>query len=222
MYCDKCKVTVRGRYSHCPLCQQPLSGDGTAEIFPDVQVRSQPSARRLKSILRLAAFVSIVSVVICIALNVIFPEYGWWSIFVIAGMASLWLSMGVLIRKMDNILKAIIWQVAIISILAVIWDVFTGFRGWSVEFVLPILCTASMAAMAIFAQVTRLKIEDYMIYLVIDSVWGILCVLLIVFNIVDIIIPSLICVACSIISLAALLIFEGRALKSELRRRLHL
>lgn len=218
VFCEKCNVTVRGNYSRCPLCQQPLAGEAVDGIFPHVK----PHIRRLKKIMRLAAFFSIVSVVTCVALNVAFPSYGWWSVFVIAGLASLWLSLGVLINKMDNIYKAIVWQVVLISVLALVWDVFTGFRGWSVDFVIPILCTASMAALAVIAQAARLNLEDYVIYLVIDAVWGILCILLIIFNIAEIIIPSLICVAVSVISLSALYIFAGQALKAELKRRLHL
>ena len=218
MYCEKCGLSVRGEYSHCPLCQQTLAGEPEQSVFPVIHLREQ----RLKMILRLAAFASVVSIVLSLALNLAFPAYGWWAVFVIAGLASLWISMGILIQNIDNIIKAMVWQVVIISALAVAWDIFTGFRGWSVDFVIPMLCTASIAAMAIFAQATRLKIEDYVIYLVIDSVWGLLCVLLIVFDVSKIIWPCLICVACSVISLSALFIFEGRALNSELRRRLHL
>lgn len=218
MKCERCGVTVRGDFVTCPLCQQELQGEPIEGVFPKIS----PQKLRLRKIISFAAFVSIVALVICVLLNVALPSYGWWSLFVAAGMASLWLSLGVLIQKRDNVLKAIIWQVALIAALAFIWDLSTGFRGWSVDFVIPILFTAAMAAMAIFSQAAKLSIEDYLIYLVINSVLGILCVLLIVFDVVKIALPALICVACSVISLAALSIFEGKALREELKRRLHL
>ena len=218
MYCEKCKVTVRGEYERCPLCQQKLKGEAGEGIFPE----PMPETKKIKSFLRLCSFASVVVLVLCVAINFSLPDYGWWSIFVLAGMVSLWILLGVLINKKDNILKTMIWQAAIISALAAAWDLFTGFRGWSVEFVIPILLTATMAAMALFAQITRLRQEDYLIYLVIDSSWGLLCVLFIVFNVAEIVIPSIICVCASVISLSALNIFEGRALRAELRRRLHL
>jgi len=218
MYCETCKVTIRGDYVHCPLCQQTLTGEPIDGVFPVLL----PEKKRLRAILRLAAFTSIVLMVVCFALNVALPAYGWWSVFVIAGLVSLWLSVGTFIKKRETVLKAIVWQVVIISALAVFWDLFTGFRSWSLEFVIPIMCTAAMAAMAIITQAARLNQEDYLIYMVIDAIGGILCVLLIVFDITDIIIPALICVGCSVISLAALFIFEHQALMSELRRRLHL
>jgi len=218
VYCEKCKVTVRGKYARCPLCQRKLKGETGEEIFPEpVQ-----ETKKIKAFLRFCSFASIVVLVLSIAINFAFPDYGWWSIFVLAGMTSLWILLGVLINKKDNILTTMIWQAAIISVLATAWDILTGFRGWSVEFVIPILLTANMAGMALFAQITRIRQEDYLIYLVIDSSWGLLCVFFIVFNVAEIVIPSIICVCASVISLSALNIFEGRALRAELRRRLHL
>ena len=218
MYCEKCKVTVRGAHARCPLCQRKLKGDVGEGIFPE----TMPETKTIRAFLRFSSFASVVVLAICVAINFAFPDYGWWSVFVLAGMASLWIVLGVTIKKKDTILKTMVWQVAIISILAVVWDLITGFRGWSVEFVIPILLTATMVAMALYAQITRLRQEDYLIYLVIDSSWGLLCVFFIVFNVAVIVIPSIVCVCASVISLAALNIFEGRALRAELRRRLHL
>ena len=58
----------------------------------------------------------------------------------------------------------------LISALALFWDWWTGGRlSWSVDFVIPLLLTGAMIAMAVIARVMRLKIQDYILYLMLDA-----------------------------------------------------
>lgn len=220
MYCNKCRVHIRTPQNRCPLCQGELIGgrDESEQIFPCIG----RDRMWLRIPIRIAAFCSLVAVVVCVAANLYFHRAGGWSLFVIAGIISFWISFAVMLKKRDNVNKAIIWQVIIVSVLAVLWDAFTGFHGWSVDFVIPIMCTCTMIAMWVIAQITKLYIEDYIIYVVIDSCLGILSAMMIIFGSLNFILPSAICVATSIIFLGALFIFEGGAMCAELHRRLHL
>lgn len=225
MYCEKCKVTVRGggggggsgAEALCPLCQGRITGEGTGEVFPVLNTE-KPEGK----LLRLMFLIMLVASVVCITINVSMPSTGYWSLLVIAGFFSFDLSFYVLISKRKNIYKTILWEVAILSVIAVLWDISTGFRGWSTDFVIPITCTAAMAAMAVIAQITHLKIEDYIVYLIIDGVFGLISLLLILLDVTNYRLPSLICIGSSVISFGALMIFEGPAMTSEIRRRLHL
>lgn len=220
MYCKACKVELRGSPERCPLCQQTLHGEEerSEAVFP--QIGAPPKG--LIRLLKFLAFLSVMGAVVSVAVNLSFPGARMWSLWVLAGLGSLWLSFGLILRKRDNIHKTIVWEVALISLLALLWDISTGFHGWSLDFVFPIICVGAMILMAVVAQIIKLDIEDYLIYLVIDSVLGILCLILLALDWIRIILPSVICVVSSILSLSALLIFEGGALRRELRRRLHL
>jgi len=79
-----------------------------------------------------------------------------------------------------------------------------------------------MIEMFIVASIKKLKIEDYIIYLIIDILFGIVPLILLLLDVVKIVYPSLICVVGSVISLTILIIFEGKALKAEIVRRIHL
>lgn len=217
MYCEKCKVTVRGGNGYCPLCQRQIAGEITDDIFPRISA-GKPEGK----FFRLMILLMLVASVVCITVNVSMPGTGYWSLLVIAGFLSFGVSFYVLLSKRENIYKTILWEVAILSVIGVLWDVFTGFRGWSTDFVIPITCTAAMAAMAVIAQITHLKIEDYIVYLIIDGVFGLIALLLILFGVTEVRLPSLICIGASIISFGTLVIFEGAAVASEIRRRLHL
>ncbi|MHC6201698.1 DUF6320 domain-containing protein [Breznakiellaceae bacterium SP9] len=224
MQCQKCNVKVSGS-SHCPLCQCPLNGagdeTGTNEpIFPVIpfQLRSGK-----KSLIRLIAFATIAVATLSVAVNISFQQDGGlWSLFVIAGLASLWSSFLVINDRWWNIPKIIFFQLLLIAVLVLLWDIFTGFYKWSLNFVLPILFSCSMVALAVFAKVRNLKVQDYSVFLGIISLISIFSLLLIVFRIVSIVYPALLCFSLSIISLASLIIFQGKSLLEELQRRLHL
>ena len=84
------------------------------------------------------------------------------------------------------------------------------------------LCTVAMAAMQVLARILRLRVEDYMVYLLLDLVFAVVPVLALALDWVDVVIPSLICITAGVISLAWLLIFQREALRREFNRRLHL
>ncbi|HML49069.1 MAG TPA: DUF6320 domain-containing protein, partial [Clostridia bacterium] len=158
----------------------------------------------------------------CVTLNLILPSGGWWSLFVIAGIASLWTDFGIFMKKRRNLPKNILWQVAVVSLIAFFWDLITGFHGWSLDYVLPILASCAMIAMTVVAKARSLDTQDYILYLVIDCILGIVCFILILAGAVRVIIPSAISFGASLVFLAFLLFFEGKALWAEIQRRFHL
>lgn len=92
----------------------------------------------------------------------------------LGGIGSIWISLGLVLKKRKNIPKTILWQVGLLSALVFVWDWFTGFHGWSLNYVFPILCTGTMIAMSVIAKVRKLNIQNYILYLIIDCVIGFL------------------------------------------------
>ena len=220
LHCDHCGVDLPGAPGHCPLCQNTPSGtpDSSGQVFPNLPA-SRPISRVL---LAWSVFCSISAAVICVAINLVLPAGGWWSLFVMAGIVSLWVDFAIVLKKRTNIPKGILWQVAVVSIIAYFWDLFTGFHGWSVDYVLPILCTCAMVAMTLVAKIRRLHIQDYVLYLVLDCILGFISFVLILVGTVHAVVPSALCFASSVIFLAFLLSFEGKALLAEFQRRFHM
>ena len=220
MYCEKCKVTVAGKRQRCPLCQGTLTQtqERSEEVFPDVPT----IYHQYGMFIRLLLFTSVALAVISVAVNLMLPQTGWWSFFVVLGVGCLWVSLAFAVRKRSNIPKNMMYQVFTISILSIVWDALTGWHGWSIDYVIPIVCVAAMLSLGILARVLHMPIQDYMVYLMIDMVFGMVQIVFYLTGCLRVMYPSLICVAVSVISLAGLLIFEGSAMRAELRRRLHL
>ena len=218
--CNSCNVDLPGTPKQCPLCKGELTGkgDGGENVFPP-RLASQKLFS--KKILAITAFVSVCVSAVCIAVNLIFPAGGWWSLFVLAGLFSLWADFAMLYRKRRNFAKSILWQVAFVSAIALLWDFFTGFHGWALDYVLPILCVSAMISIVLLANICKLHVQDYIIYLIIDCVLGVSTLILILTGILHTVIPCAVCFGASVIFLAALLFFQRKALWAEIQRRFH-
>ena len=219
-YCDKCKVSVGGSGRRCPLCQGLLSGEADADgdLFPSLQSQTH----QLRMAIRMLVFASITAVVVCFAINALIPFGRRWPLFVAAGVVCMWICLYNVLLRLRNIPKNIMWMVFWLSLLAVVWDAFTGRYGWSLDYVIPSISLFAMVAMAVIARALHLRIEDYLIYLMLDGLFGVIPLLFLLLGWVRVAYPSIICVAASAISMAALFSFEGERLVAELKKRLHL
>lgn len=218
--CVKCNVSISGSFEKCPLCQNTLISNGQVEsdIFPFIPIVKYEH-NMLYRILQLSSvFIAIVS----LSINWKIPYNGFWSLFVIAGIACLWLGISIAVRKRHNIMKNMIYQVTIISILSLLWDIFTGWHGWSIDFVIPIVFASAMLSIPILGRILKIKTEDYLVYLILLILYGIIPTIFILCDLNSIVYPSLTCIAGSLFSLAALFIFEGANIAEELKRRMHL
>lgn len=218
LYCDKCRLSVAGHRDRCPLCQGVLSGESGPETFPVI-----PTGRhQYHLVLRMLIFLSITAVVVSGAINVMFPAGKPWAFFVALAVGCMWVSLYSAIIRRHNLPKNISWQVFLLSLLAVLWDELTGWHAWSTTYVIPSLCIFAMAAMAAISKAMKLQAQDCLIYLVIDGLFGFVPLVFLGFGWVTNLYLPVICVAASIISLAALFSFEGENLVLEIKKRLHL
>jgi hypothetical protein len=203
------------------LCGSSLSADGAAEgtenVFPEI-----PPAFESHLAIRILVFISFAVVVASFAIRMIFPTDMNWPLFVIFSLVSMWLGSIVVVRKRHNMPKTILWQVAVMSLLAVFWDWQTGWHGWSLDYLIPIVYVTAELVMYITAKIMRLGIRNYLTYALLAGLFGILPVLFILFHWVKTRYPSILCAAFSVIFLAAIFIFQGDQIKKELNKKMHI
>lgn len=218
--CTYCKVKIKGEHTVCPLCAGILDdkGDPKEDVFPRIPTIYQ----EFNLFIRILILISVVAVVASFAVNMIFTKEARWSLLVAAGVLCMWISLFFIIRKKNNIAKTILWQVGVISILSFIWDVSMGFIGWSIDYVIPSVCVLAMIVMAIGAKILKIGVRDLIVYLLIDAIFGFVPIIFLLFGWLNVNFPSIICVAASIISLSALILFEGDNIKNELKKRMHI
>ena len=218
--CENCKVLLRGNFEVCPLCGSIISQkeENADEVFPNIPTIFQ----EFNFFIRMIIMVSIAIIVISFAVNLIFTRESKWSLIVTGGVVCMWISLFFLIRKKSNIPKTIVWQVVLLSILSVLWDWSIGWIGWSINFVIPTICVVAMIAMAIAAKILRIGVRDFIVYLFLDGMFGFIPIIFILSGGLDVLFPSVICVAVSAISLSALILFQGDSMKAELKKKMHI
>lgn len=152
-HCDKCKIDVRGEFERCPLCQNKLTGESTPYEFPKVQSFYEKYEKIFKFAILVTSSLSIIS----IAVNILLPQSGHWSLFVLFGVICFWLTTNICIKKRQVISQNIAAEAVIISILCVIWDKFTGWHGWSVDYVIPIIFSWAMLGLFVATKILKIK-----------------------------------------------------------------
>jgi len=219
-YCNHCKVYIREEHDRCVLCENMLDeelNEKNEDVFPEIQPFYESHLA-----LKIMMFISIVALVVSFGINMIFPSSINWPILFMFGVISIWVGLIIIVQKRYHIPKKILWQVIIISILAVFWDYKTGWRGWSLDYVIPIACVSAMIIMYVTAKIMNLSIRNYITYALLDGIFGIIPVLFIIFDLVNVVYPSIISIGFSIISLSAIFIFQGREMKGEINKRMHI
>lgn len=220
-YCPQCRVHIRGQKERCVLCGNALSvsdcANGDEEVFPSI-----PPAFEQHLAIRILVFISFTAVAASFSVRMIFPSAVNWPLFVVLGLVSMWLGLIVVLRKRHNIPKAIIWQVALVTLLSLLWDWQTGWIGWSLDYLIPTIHVTAELVMYITAKIMRLSVRDYIIYAMLGGLFGILPIIFILFEWVKILYPSVICVTVSIIFLAGIFIFQGEAIRNEWDKRMHI
>lgn len=167
------------------------------------------------------SFSCVASAVAAIMVNILFTPKLYWSVFVVGGALSMWIALAIGFYKRHNLLKNGIWQMVIINAASILWDYFSGWHGWSVDYVLPAVCLVILFSLWIITKIQKLPVEEYMIYYIMAGLFGLIPLLLLLVGALHSIYLSVICGGISFLFLVGLLIFKGKDMFNELYKKLH-
>ena len=190
--------------------------------FPGCGEQQRLERKENQRIVQTFSFLCLAVAVICGMINIMTAGTLNWSWFAGTGCACAWLVVMVAYSKRRNILKNEIWQLLLISVIAILWDRFTGWRGWSVDFILPFGVLSVQFSVPVIARVNRLKREEYLFYLVQACIAGLIPMILAWTGVVKFVYPSVICAGISILTLAALFIFCKKDTLREFHKKLRM
>lgn len=188
---------------------------------PDFPEDARPNYEG-KKVLQIFTFCCIAAIVISMMTDIIISPGVHWSVFVAAGCVTMWLTMAVGYVKRFNLLKNAAWQLLIMSGICVLWDLGTGWRGWSVNIGIPDICLLIQVVMLIISRIRSLSPREYMIYYVMAAVYSmILPLILLVTGVIHYRTPSVICIGCSFLLLIGLILFKRKEFKEEIHKKFH-
>jgi len=159
--CWNCNVEVLDETEVCPLCRSILDQtDELENMYPNVRLNIQ----RLKFATRIYLFCAILVQTALFAINLLTESRIWWS--AITGLALLYcylLLRYAILGKSGYRGKVIVLAVLSISITVGI-DFAIGYRGWSVDYVLPAGILAVDAILVVCMIVNRRNWQSYLMW----------------------------------------------------------
>lgn len=216
--CYKCNVIVNSSLNKCPLCQNEIKHGKSKEcVFPIIPT----IYKKHKLLYKMLSFISLFGSIICITINSIVSKEISWSWFVIAGILCFWITLITAIKRRNHFMKLLFTEFNLIVIITILWDYFTGWHLWSINYVLPFTCISYIIAMFIMRIFFKYYIKDHIIYITLNCLIGIIPLLLILIDVVTVEWPSMISVILSIFMVLLLAIFNRKSFTKELTRRFH-
>lgn len=192
-------------------------------IEPDFPEEARKGSVGIK-VFKIFSFLCIAAVVAAVAADYIVDQKIMHvSLLVSGGILSMWLASAIAFFKRHNLMKNAMWQLLIVTIACILWDVATGWKGWSVEFVLPIVGMVIQISMIIISRIYYRMAKDYMIYFIMAAGYSIILPLIFLLTgMLETVIFSVICIGASVIWLAALIIFKGKEFQEEMQKKFHI
>ena len=220
--CPICGVGLNGERSECPLCGKKLDNapkNETCGIFPRIPVHVT-----YDFIFKISTFVMIVCIIVVNIINFVFIPHLSLYIPLNLGAVCAWIIVNVGFQKRRNIPKNIMYEAVIAMLLCIIWDKMTGWRGWSTDYVLPVMSGAIVVFFFVMGIVDRSRLSSYAGYFMIGEVGIVVTAVMLLMNRMDGVARyfGAIAVGVGVILLLAQVVFRGKAFASELYRWIHM
>ena len=200
------------------LKEQGITAEKVEPEFPKPQM---PSEQEMK-VYKVYSFLCLVLAAAMVVTDLNFHPRIRWTWFTAGGVATMWIASSIGFFKRYNLLKNVMWQLLIGSIICFIWDGFTGWHGWSADLALPILSVATLAGMFVIAKVQKSPVREYLIYEIMAAGYGlILPVILLLCGIVKKPMVSMFGALICFLFLVGVILFKGREFKEEMHKNLH-
>lgn len=152
------------------LKEQGISVQKVEPVFPKP---TMPSEQEMK-VYKIYSFLCIALVASMLVTDLNFHPRIRWTLFTAGGVATMWIASSIGFFKRYNLLKNLMWQLLIGTIISFIWDALTGWHSWSVDFVLPIMSVGILFAMYAIAKVQKSPVREYLIYEIMAAGYGLI------------------------------------------------
>lgn len=200
------------------LKEQGISSEEVKPVFPKPHVLSEQEMK----VYKIYSFLCIALVAVMLVTDWNFHPQVRWTLFTAGGIATMWIASSIGFFKRYNLLKNVMWQLFIGTIVCFIWDVLTGWHSWSVDFVLPIMSVATLVAMFVIAKVQKSPVREYLIYEIMAAGYGlILPVILLLCKKVKNPTVSMFGALICFLFLVGVILFKGKEFKEEMHKNLH-
>jgi hypothetical protein len=235
--CNRCKIEIYDDTLICPLCNSVVSADGgpagevshgnpdmdeTDEydshsvMYPDIT----PAMRRMKFIVKLVVFMSVLVEGILIVINYNTGSSVKWSAVCGAGLAYICFTLIYSFMYNRGHRRKIMFQAVGVMVLSIAIDWVLGFQGWSLSFAIPCTLLAVDIAVLVMMLVNHDSFQLYIMMQIYTTVFSIVLVLVMfATGLAKFMVLAFVAMGISVVMLAGTVVFGDKKASSELKRR---
>lgn len=217
--CRQCGVEVIDQAFACPLCKCVLEqNENVANTYPNIRLM----AKKINFVLRIFFFFSIIVEILLVYLNYRYFNGFWWSIITGAGLAYTCFIFRFAVVNTRMGYKAKIITSTILGVMYVVLiDEVIGFRGWSVNYVLPGTLLFVDAGIVFLMLINLRNWQSYMMFELFMILLSTIPLLLVRLEIITSPFISYLAFIVSILLFLGTVIIGDRRARMELKRRFH-
>ena len=213
-YCSKCRISIKGDKTECPLCGGRLTGDATPGGFPVLEKNRFTHM----TVVKVATFCCITFFIIVLALEILYNFELAWAPFAVFGALIGWGDLMVGIYYRNNLIKTLSVETYLAMAVCLLVDMLTGWHGWSLAYVLPIGFVLLVFVIIAVGRGAQLRLEEYIIYIFVAMLLSMLQIIPVLTRLNPVILPAVVCMALLLIAACAAVIFRFRDLRSAVQK----
>lgn len=214
--CLNCNIEIGGRTDTCPLCQNSLTGEASPNNWPS------PSGLKARAfIYKLQLFLVLATIAVGVSLDYLLNlNNGTHYSFVIA----LWLIIFELqlhsnMRRIFVISRTVSFGILYSALLLLITGYWFGFFDITAYIIVPIMLGAALIANLTFSMIDTT--ENALVYLLGNILLVIVVYTSLRIRHIEVGLVWTICLMVSLVSLIGIIIFKGRKVSDEIRKRMN-
>lgn len=216
--CEKCNVELDIISNKCPLCNSVVTEDKDIEGSYPILKPVVSNKMYKKLLFFVTAIISVVVVILNIGLT---PDIKW-SFFVIVQLIASYFIFSKILNGRVKVTKILLMLNLLVCALSVFWDSYTGFHGWSTNYVIPALCISYGIFMIILRFVSYYAFKENSSYIYLNICLEFLPIVLVNFGYANLNVLVYWSGLFGIINLLLLLIFDGSSFKDDIVKKLHI
>ena len=220
--CSHCNVDVNTHLKTCPLCYNELVDDGNEvqEIFKPREFENNKKDAK-KIVGKLFLFLSIITIIVCVTINLMVKTIPLWSLLVTLGIIYVWVLVAHTIISKRSIFEKLVLQIGTLTGLLFACEWVANGKPWMVDYVFPSISIAIIVVL--FVLELSLKNHQglasfFIMNFILTVVSGILLLCKVpkftLLNVVTVIIGS--------VAFIGVILFSGSALKTEMSKKFHI
>jgi uncharacterized membrane protein len=218
MKCEKCNIELDIISNKCPLCNSVVSDKKNIEGSYPILKPVVSNKLYKKVLFFIACIISIVVIILNIALT---PTIRW-SFFVVLQIFLSYYIFSKILSGRIKVIKILLILNLLVCGISMFWDSYTGFHGWSINYVIPALCISYGIFMIILRFVSYYAFRENSSYIYLNICLEFLPVLLVNLGYAKLNVLVYWSLLFGVINLLLLLIFDGSSFKDDIVKKLHI